>query len=141
MIQKAEAQNAVMQEKADKRDAAVTPEAREQNVSIEEKAEELREVVDTICGGYHIYKDEKVLEKAKKAAGQIRDYCGFFLQGNIFDLEETEYRALSDYVVEVLEDYLEAADQGDTVLMLDTLDYGLRELLDIYTEKKEGTSA
>ncbi len=31
------------------------------------------------------------------------------------------------YVIQTLKDYIEAAEQEDTVLMLDTLDYGLRE--------------
>ncbi|WP_168356466.1 hypothetical protein [Petralouisia muris] len=41
------------------------------------------------------------------------------------------------YVIQTLEDYIEAAEQEDTVLMLDTLDYGLRELVDIYREDDE----
>ncbi len=46
-------------------------------------------------------------------------------------------RVLCGYVIQTLEDYIEAAEQEDTVLMLDTLDYGLRELVDIYREDDE----
>ncbi len=104
---------------------------------MEEKARKLWVVIDTICGGYHMYKDEKVIEKAKKAAGQIQEYCKFFLQGNIFGMEEKEYQELCNYVIRMLEDFIQAAEQEDTVLMLDTLDYGLRELVDIYREDNE----
>ena len=41
---------------------------------MEEKAKTLWKVIDTICGGYHIYKDENVIEKAKKAADQIQEW-------------------------------------------------------------------
>lgn len=105
---------------------------------MEEKALQLRTVVDTACGGYYLFKDEDVLAKAKAAAGQIQDYCSFFLQGNMFGMEEWEYQNLYSYVLQVLEDFLEAVEQEDTVLMLDTLDYGLRGLLDIYLDKKDG---
>lgn len=102
---------------------------------MEEKAKELRTVIDTICGGYHIYKDEEVIEKSQKAANQIQEYCKFFLQGNIFDMGEEEYQDLCGYVVQTLEDFVESLEQRDTVLMLDTLDYGLRELVNLYLKK------
>lgn len=102
---------------------------------MEEKARKLWVIIDTICGGYYIYKDEKVLEKARKAAGQIQEYCEFFLQGNCFHMNEDEYNELYNYVIQVLSDFVEALEQEDTVLMLDTLDYGLRELIDLYREK------
>lgn len=104
---------------------------------MEEKAKELWVIIDTVCGGYHIYKDEKVIEKVRKAAGKIQEYCAFFLQGNIFGMEEEEYQKLYRYVVQVLEDFVEALEQGDTIWILDTLDYGLRELVDIYRENNE----
>ena len=112
---------------------------------MEEKAKELWVIIDTVCGGYHIYKDEKVIEKAKQAAGQVQEYCEVFLQGNdfgflqgnIFGMEEEEYQELYGYVVQVLKDFVEALEQGDTIWMLDTLDYGLRELVDLYREKNE----
>lgn len=107
---------------------------------MEEKARALWVIIDTICGGYHIYKDEKVIEKAKKAAGQIKEYCTCFLQGNIFGIEEEMYQKLCCYVVQVLEDFVEAMEQEDTVLMLDTLDYGLRDIVDLYCKKDEETS-
>ena len=91
-------------------------------------------MIDTICGGYHIYKDEGVIEKARREAGLVREYCSFFLQGNVFGMEEEEYQNLCAYVIQVLKDFVEAIEQTDTVLMLDTLDYGIRELVDIYRE-------
>ncbi len=106
-------------------------------MDMEERAKELWAIVDTVCAGYYIFKDEKVIEKAQKAAGQIQEYCIFFLQGNIFGMKEEEYRELCGYVMQVLEDFVEAVEQQDTVLMLDVLDYGLRELIELYAKKDE----
>ena len=101
---------------------------------MEELAKGLRQEIDQICGGYHYYKDENVIENARKLSGEIQEFCGFFLQGNMFGMEEEEYVELQNYVVQVLKDYVEALEREDLVFMLDTLDYGLRELLDIYIE-------
>lgn len=55
-------------------------------------------------------------------------------------MEEEAYRELYCFVVQVLEDFVEAVTQNDTILMLDTLDYGLREIVDIYRENDEATA-
>lgn len=102
-------------------------------------ARELERGIDIICMDYYYQKDENIFPKAKALAGRIQEFCGSFLQGNIYGMEEEEYRALSQYVMEVMEDYLEALAQQDLVYMLDTLDYGLRELVNIYLEKEGGT--
>ncbi len=102
---------------------------------MEELAKELRDAVDNICGGFHYYKDENVLSKSQKLAEHIQKLCGTLLQGNVFGMEREEYQELAGYVIQVLEDYIEALNQRDMVWMLDTLDYGLRELLNIYINR------
>lgn len=101
---------------------------------------ELRQEIDTVCVGCHYYKDEKiVMEKAPELVPKLERLCGFFLQGNPFDLEEEELFGLRNYVVEALRDYAEALKQRDIVYILDTLDYGFRELLDVFKgEDTEG---
>lgn len=101
---------------------------------MEELARELRNKIDNICGGFHYYKDENVLGKAEGLAGELQQFCSHFLQGNIFGMEEGEYLNLQNYVIQVLRDYMEAIEQQDMVYMLDTLDYGLRDLLNIYID-------
>ncbi len=105
---------------------------------MEKLAKKIRNKIDTICGGYHYYKDESVLKKGRELAEEIGQYGSHFLQGNRFGLEEAEYIELQLYVMQVLEDYMEALKQQDLVLMLDTLDYGLRELLNIYIDQNAG---
>lgn len=105
---------------------------------MEELALGLRNKIDNICGGFHYYKDENVLKRAEELAGDIQQFCEGFLQGNVFGIEESEYLEFQNYVIQVLKDYMEAVKQQDMVSMLDTLDYGLRELLKIYIDEDAG---
>ncbi len=107
---------------------------------MEELAKKICGKIDHICIGYHRYKDESILEKSKDMADEIRDFCSYFLQGNLFGMTTEEYESFRQYILQVLQDYIQALEQQDMVYMLDTLDYGLRELLNIYIdEDAEGT--
>lgn len=103
-------------------------------MDMEEMAKKLRREVDIICAGYHFYRQEDAVGAALKFAEEIKVFCGHFLQGNVFGMEEDDYVNLLRFAAGVLKDYLEAAGEHDNVLMVDTLDYGLRELLDIYPD-------
>lgn len=104
---------------------------------MERLARELRCGIDIACGAYYYHKDEGVLLKGIALAERIQKFCGSFLQGNIYGMEDVEYQEFQAFVIGVLEDYLEAVKQKDLVYMLDTLDYGLRELVDIYEGAEE----
>lgn len=106
---------------------------------MEALAKKLRKEIDKICIEFYYYKQVNVVEKASKLAEDIQTYAATFLQGNVFGMEQEEYAGLQAYVIQVLEDYMEAIRQQDMVLMLDTLDYGLRELLMIYIDAAEDT--
>lgn len=103
---------------------------------MEEKAKKLRDEIERLCAEFHYHKKNHVLERARELAGQIQDYCNFFLQGNIFEIKEEEYQELQSYVIQVLKDYMEALEYQDDVMMLDTLDIGLRELLMLLIEEE-----
>ena len=102
-------------------------------MEMEALAKQLNSKIDAICEEYYDYKED-ILNQGQGLADEIRQYCAFFLQGNIFGMEEKEYAEFGHYVLQVLEDYIEAVKQQDMVLMLDVLDYGLRELLDIFKD-------
>ena len=102
---------------------------------METLAKELKKDIDIICIGYHYDRQTNVVEKGKELSEKIQRFASFFLQGNIFGIEEDEYGGLKAYTLQVLEDYVQALEQRDMVLMIDTLDYGLRELLYIFIDK------
>lgn len=99
---------------------------------MEQLALELMRGIDIICVTYYFKKEEDVIEKATVLAERIQRFCGSFLQGNIYGMDEEEYEYLKNYVMEVLKDYLAAVEYEDTVYMVDTLDHGLRDLAEIY---------
>ena len=105
---------------------------------METLAKELTEKVDRICVEYHYMRRTDIVERGKALAGDIQQFVSVFLQGNIFGMEEEEYHGLRNYVLEVLTDYTEAIAQRDMVRMADTLEFGLRELLDIYIDQDDG---
>ena len=107
-------------------------------MGMEELARQLSEKIDIICGEYHFNKNDNVLEPSQELAGDIKNFCAYFLQGNIFGMAEEEYATFVQYIIQVLEDYMEAVKQQDMIYMLDTLDYGLRELLNIYMDMDDG---
>ena len=91
-------------------------------------AAELREKIDGICIEYHYFKNENVIEKAKEIIPTG------FLQGNSYGISEEEYQNLQVFVIDVLKDYVAAIEQEDVVWIIDTLDYGLRELIELYID-------
>lgn len=98
---------------------------------MEEKALFLRNKIDDICGKYNIYKEVNVIDRVNEINIEIQEYILYFLQGNIFGLEEEEYTNIHNFAFDVLKDYSEAVINRDMVLMVDTLDYGLRDLINI----------
>ena len=105
---------------------------------METMAIELEKEIDRICGEYHYVKAADVMGWAGELADGIRQFISGLLQGDIFGVGEEECVKFQEYVVQVLRDYMEAVRQQDVVLMIDTLDYGLRELLNIFIDADAG---
>ena len=80
------------------------------------------------------FKNENVIEKAKEIIPTIQKFCTGFLQGNSYGISEEEYQNLQVFVIDVLKDYVAAIEQEDVVWIIDTLDYGLRELIELYID-------
>lgn len=98
-------------------------------------ARKLQNKINEICIDYHYSKNENVIEKAKEIIPAIQQYCEGFLQGNLFGISEEEYQNLQVFVIDVLRDYVAAMEQEDIVWVIDTLDYGMRELIELYIDE------
>ena len=105
---------------------------------MEALAAELRRAIDLLCIEYYYEKQTDVVAKGQKLAPQIQQFITVFLKGNVFGIEESEYQTLLNYALQVLQDYMQALEQRDMVLMLDVLDYGLRDLLYIFIDDDSG---
>jgi len=104
---------------------------------VEELVKEISMKINEICIEYIYFKRTDVIEKTLPLTGNIGKFLDAFLRGTISGLNEEEYTALSGYVGQIAQDYVEAAEQRDMVLMIDTLDFGLRELLNLYRDLTE----
>ena len=68
---------------------------------------------------------------------EIQQFSSVLLENKICDTKQ-EQADFQNYVLQTLKDYAEAVVQRDAVLMVDTLDYGIRGLADIFTEVDDG---
>lgn len=106
---------------------------------MEELALELLEKMGHICAAYYYSRKSDAITEGEKLAQNIREFTISLLEGISMQEQTEENMLLQQYILEVLNDYTEAVSQKDEVLMIDTLDFGLRELLDIFAaEETEG---
>ncbi len=103
---------------------------------MEELARTLRRKINDICVEYHYFKKSDTIQKSKVLAGEIQEYVSYFIQGNIFGMDEEEYKDLYSFSLGILEDYIASIENEDAVRMIDTLDYGLRELLSVFGKEE-----
>lgn len=104
---------------------------------MEELARDLNKKITDICAGYLFFKQTDVIEKVRPLTEDIQRFLNGFIQGDMAGMGEGERTAILGYAAGVAQDYVEAMEQKDMVLMVDTLDYGLRELLQIYAPSME----
>lgn len=104
---------------------------------MEELAKELLQQINNICVGYHYFRQTDTVDKGKELIERIQQFTSVLLESNVCDTKE-ERLDFQNYVVQVLKDYTEAIVQRDAVQMVDTLDYGLRGLLDIFAKADDG---
>lgn len=103
---------------------------------MEKRATELLKKIQITCAKFYSFRVDTVLQDAQGMMAGIQEFCSMILQGNVFEMEEEDYRLLHSYTIQVLEDFIGASQHKDMVWMLDTLDTGLRELLLIFIDEQ-----
>uniref|UniRef100_UPI00272C9404 hypothetical protein n=1 Tax=Lactobacillus taiwanensis TaxID=508451 RepID=UPI00272C9404 len=73
----------------------------------------LEQQIDNIAVGYLFRQERKNIELVKKIVPQIQEFVFWFLNGNRYGIEEKLYKDLSNNLIYILEDILEALEQGD----------------------------
>lgn len=103
--------------------------------TMEALVKELTEKINKLCIEYYYLKNQMVIENGKELLPDIKTVAEYLLQVLAEDVtEETE--GLKEYILDVLNDYMEAIDHKDMVLMIDTLDVGFREVLNLFTTEE-----
>ena len=77
------------------------------------------------------------LYEIKKIIPQIQDFVSWFLNENIFDIDNTLYGDLRRNLVEILQDMCLAMQNEDRVLMHDAVNYGLVLYLEMFLPDEE----
>ena len=97
-----------------------------------EKIQKLYEEINFI--GYYTSKNNDIhyIDKAKELFPQIHEFSDWFLKENIFGIDEVFYQKMKMNLVNILKDCMTAIEQNDRVLMLDALEYGISEYLQLF---------
>lgn len=107
---------------------------------MEEKIVELYRAVVKISADYMIYQKRNNVEEVKKLLPQIQEFVVWFMEENRLGIEEEFYQGMLNNLLQILNDILEAIQQGDRVLLHDAIAYGLIEYLELFpgTLPKQG---
>lgn len=87
-----------------------------------------------ISASYLIYQSRNNIELVKEVIPEIQEVVLWFLQENMFGIEQELYQELSVNLLYILDDISFALDQGDKVLMHDAIANGLMEYLELFIE-------
>lgn len=101
---------------------------------MEELAKKLLDEINKLCIEFHYIKKNDIIKSAVALRADIESLSRGLLAALGTDKESEQLRA---YTLQVLNDYVEAASQRDEVLMIDTLDYGLREIVGLYIDEED----
>ena len=101
-------------------------------------AKELIKKINRVSVDFYYFRDQTVVEKGKSLLPDIQHFASNVLQMLEGEGDAEEYIQLKNYILQVLNDYMEAIDHRDMVLIIDTLDVGLREVLNLFVEEENG---
>lgn len=103
---------------------------------MEAKMEELRKKTEEIGLRYVVAQERGIIEETMKILPQIQEFAVWFLGGNQFGISEEDYQALSENLLDVLNDISNALEQRDKVLLFDSIYFGILEYLKMFAEEE-----
>lgn len=103
---------------------------------MEQQVETLYDNVTRICAEYIFIRKNDVFEETKKLLPEISEFSRMFFNNNEYELPEDDYAHLQRLLLDDLADCIQGMEQRDVVLLMDALDFGLREWLKILLPEK-----
>ncbi len=101
---------------------------------MDEKIQILYQQLKDITFRYWVYRLRQNIVKTKKIIPEIQEFVLWFLEENIFGIDEELYQGLSKNLVIILQDILTALQEEDMVLLHDAIAYGLLEYLRLFVD-------
>ena len=99
------------------------------------KIQSLYHQLKEIVWEYLAYQKKDNIEKIKNIIPEMQEFVLWFLEANRFHIEEQLYQDMTQNLLYILQDILEAIQNRDCVLLHDALAYGLLEYLDMFVTK------
>lgn len=72
------------------------------------------------------------IERVKEYLPQIQNFIEWFLQGNIWGIEEDLYQNMQLDIINILNDCVTAIKEDDHVLLQDAIGYGLLGYIELF---------
>lgn len=108
---------------------------------MDEKIQSLYQQLKEITFRYWVYRLRQNIEKTKKIIPEIQEFVLWFLEENIFGIDEELYQGMSENLVNILQDILTALQQEDMVLLHDAIAYGLLEYVQLFVDTDQEAEA
>lgn len=99
---------------------------------MEEKIKQLHDIIFFIGFDCTYYKKGDYIDRTKQLIPDIQEFVQWFLTGNQFGIDDEEYFLLQKNLLEILKDIVTAVEQGDRVLMMDALEFGIGEYMKMF---------
>lgn len=84
-----------------------------------------------LCAGFAVYR-ESILQPAQAILPEITCVAEEILHTEDFGLNEEEDRLVRQLLLDILDDLVQSITYQDEVLLEDTLEYGLKEYLEMF---------
>lgn len=94
--------------------------------------EELYKKIFYSCVQFAVYQKKDIIENVKQLLPLLNNFANEFLRANGFELEEEDYQQLKQLLLNILNDIAQGMEQRDTVLLEDTIEFGLKEFVEMF---------
>lgn len=98
---------------------------------------ELYQDVFKMCIEFSVYQKNNVRKNVENILPMLGEFSEVILGEHGFGIDDEDYRYLHASWVGILEDIASGMKENDRILLEDTVEYGLKEFLELFFEEKE----
>lgn len=102
---------------------------------MEESAKKIIQKLNSICAYFYIYKSSNSIQEGKELLSDIQQFGNYILEIVENNKEDKEWLQVNDFMLECINDYVSSIRNNDAVLLIDTLDFGIRKLANMFIEE------
>lgn len=98
---------------------------------------ETLEKIDKICIEFYFFRNEDILDSVMQIIPKIQTWCEQLI--DILEQYPMDEDAVTVYnfTIETINDIVSAIEYNDQVLLIDTLDFGIREVLNLLIQDED----